>query len=460
MARKNGSQKKQPEADSRSKTQSKDSAKQSSSEAKQNDTRDPSKPLEFKCAKKGCGAYLQSPPQEELRGNIVKVSCEKCKTENFLQYQCWACCTSLDGIDYRKKGVQGQCPECGAFNPAKQPRTKDSWEDTSNRCVDRFMFAFTAFIQPYCVYAQTMWIYPYILDNMDMRGSTLEKVLYGITLFVSAGTLFNYWSGVFTPIKLPKVPKREDLRLKSDPDSKDKLSVAKYHYCSECKAPRAPRDHHCSICRTCVPVMDHHCPFYGGSCVGRHNHRNFILFLLFMMLTTVWLATSTVINFKHLPSFPSFIFKREFSKKIMTACAGGTPLCPLTYLWSFPEVSMFGIVVIQLLLTVLTLILVSVLFQQQVADLMESRTRLEGIIAKSKKKKAAAAAAAAGKSADDADEGENKILAVHDDDDEEASKWGELRDVCGPGHGLVAWIFTPYIGTLPSKIPLKKKKTL
>lgn len=283
----------------------------------------------FTCAK--CKKVMTTPPEEEIRGLIVQVNCEHCETANYLQYHCWACRTPLDGIDYKAKGVQGQCPECGAFNPAKKPRVKDSWDDCSNRCVDRIMFGFTAFIQPYCVYAQTMWIYPYIMSSMDAHGSTLEKVLYGITLFVSAGTLFNYWSGVFTPIKLHRTPDRSEIRLKSRPETQELLNLNRYHFCQQCKAPRAPRDHHCNICRTCVPVMDHHCPFYGGSCVGRHNHRNFILFLLYMMLTTVWLATSTVANWRHLPSFPSWVFQREFSKKIMAHCARASPFCPMQY---------------------------------------------------------------------------------------------------------------------------------
>ena len=116
---------------------------------------------------------------------------------------------------------------------------------------------------------------------------------------------------------------------------------------------------------------------------------------------------------------------------------------------------MFGIVVIQLMLTVLTLILVSMLFQQQVTDLMESRTRLEGIIAKSKKKKREAALAEGKDVA-----AEDEVARGHDQDDEEASQWGELRDVCGPGHGVLAWVLTPFVGTLPSKIPLLKKKEL
>ncbi len=145
----------------------------------------------FVCAH--CNTHLETPSDEDVRGNLVQVKCHSCATANYLQYHCWACRTPLEGIDYTAKGVQGQCPECGAKNPAKRPRAKESCDDCGDRCVDRIMFGFTAFIQPYCVYAQCMWIYPHVMDNMDAHGSTLEKVLYGITLFVSAGTMFNYW---------------------------------------------------------------------------------------------------------------------------------------------------------------------------------------------------------------------------------------------------------------------------
>ena len=127
-------------------------------------------------------------------------------------------------------------------------------------------------------------------------------------------------------------------------------------------------------------------------------------------------------------------------------------------MWSIPEVSMFGVVVIQLLLTELTLILVSMLFQQQVYDLMNSRTRLEGMIAKSKKKKRDAAAAAGTEvAAGDHDHDHDHDHHDHLDDDE-ARKWGELRDVCGPGHHVLAWVLTPFIGTLPARVQLRKNK--
>ena len=122
---------------------------------------------------------------------------------------------------------------------------------------------------------------------------------------------------------------------------------------------------------------------------------------------------------------------------------------------------------------------------------MENRTRLESIIARSNKKKQAKAEAN-GEGEKKTSKKENTLTVTgsketpadqtvacdaedhdhdHDHDhhhahlediaeDAEARQWGELRDVCGPGRGVVQWVLTPFIGTLPSAVPLLKKKEL
>ncbi|CAO1637631.1 unnamed protein product [Parajaminaea phylloscopi] len=46
--------------------------------------------------------------------------------------------------------------------------------------------------------------------------------------------------------------------------------------------PKPERAHHCSICKTCVIKYDHHCPWL-NQCVGLHNERYFLLFLLYLV---------------------------------------------------------------------------------------------------------------------------------------------------------------------------------
>ena len=45
-----------------------------------------------------------------------------------------------------------------------------------------------------------------------------------------------------------------------------------------------------SVCQTCVVAMDHHCPFL-SNCVGADNHRNFLLFL-FWTIVSCFYATA------------------------------------------------------------------------------------------------------------------------------------------------------------------------
>lgn len=66
-----------------------------------------------------------------------------------------------------------------------------------------------------------------------------------------------------------------------------------WYYCAECARlghpPIAPpRSHHCRTCRRCVLRMDHHCMFF-NACIGAANHRHFLLFVLYMLLATVYI---------------------------------------------------------------------------------------------------------------------------------------------------------------------------
>ena len=44
-----------------------------------------------------------------------------------------------------------------------------------------------------------------------------------------------------------------------------------------------------SVCQTCVVAMDHHCPFL-SNCVGADNHRNFLLFLFWTIISCFYVT--------------------------------------------------------------------------------------------------------------------------------------------------------------------------
>ncbi|XP_041750213.1 palmitoyltransferase ZDHHC23-A isoform X1 [Coregonus clupeaformis] len=63
--------------------------------------------------------------------------------------------------------------------------------------------------------------------------------------------------------------------------------TAKGGNCPLCRVVRPPRAGHCRICGGCVQRLDHHC-IWINSCVGKANHRNFLLTLLLFLLTSLY----------------------------------------------------------------------------------------------------------------------------------------------------------------------------
>jgi len=363
-------------------------------------------------------------------------------TENI---KCWGCGSKLKGLDptVPQGRIQGLCSICGARNPKHRPRKRLGVDYWLNFASDKFMFSFTAMVQPYCVLMMCRYILPHVLSKSGMNTTGYQTFFYGITLAVSFGTMFNYWAGVLKPVTQNTVPKNvqrfERVEIggktikQATEETKDFTNIQHWSYCEACDAPKDLRTHHCSTCGVCVPNMDHHCPFYGGSCVGKHNHRNFLLFLLYMMLTVSWMLLVMISFSSHLPGFPSRMFTRTFNKQVLRHCTyedgrRKSFTCSFEFLFSQPDIFLFGVLAIQFLLTGMTLLLVSILFFQQVGDLMQNLNRFEARVAHKRQDK-----------------------PIQDND----SCWGELNDVCGKDRSLFAWVCVCSNGTLKPAFRVK-----
>ena len=60
--------------------------------------------------------------------------------------------------------------------------------------------------------------------------------------------------------------------------------------CKKCGVVKIDGVHHCSKCNKCVYKMDHHCP-WTDNCVGYLTIKPFCLFLLYVTILTIWIAS-------------------------------------------------------------------------------------------------------------------------------------------------------------------------
>ena len=91
--------------------------------------------------------------------------------------------------------------------------------------------------------------------------------LYFILSFSNPGTMIN------TTYKdlLDIVEKGEDLD----------------NFCSYCLVKKKYRSLHCLVCQKCIDEFDHHC-FWVGNCIGKNNYTLFFIFLVYVLLNTLF----------------------------------------------------------------------------------------------------------------------------------------------------------------------------
>jgi hypothetical protein len=63
--------------------------------------------------------------------------------------------------------------------------------------------------------------------------------------------------------------------------------LLKLKFCRTCLVVRPLGSSHCGICNICVESYDHHCPWV-GNCIGRNNYKDFLLFLCFFNIGSIY----------------------------------------------------------------------------------------------------------------------------------------------------------------------------
>ena len=95
------------------------------------------------------------------------------------------------------------------------------------------------------------------------------------------------------------------------------------NFCPYCLVKKSFRSVHCLICQYCVDEFDHHC-FWVGNCIGRKNYTLFFIFLVYILLNTlfnviviIYYLTTEMISERGEPynnAFPGFYFGGAESK--------------------------------------------------------------------------------------------------------------------------------------------------
>ena len=86
-------------------------------------------------------------------------------------------------------------------------------------------------------------------------------------------------------------------------------------FCPYCLVKKTYRSMHCLVCQKCIYDFDHHC-FWVGNCVGKNNYSLFFVFLIYILLNTlfnviltIYYLTTEMINEYEEPdnnAFPNF----------------------------------------------------------------------------------------------------------------------------------------------------------
>ena len=88
------------------------------------------------------------------------------------------------------------------------------------------------------------------------------------------------------------------------------------NFCPYCLVKKTYRSLHCLICQKCVDDFDHHC-FWVGNCIGKNNYTLFFIFLVYILLNTLFNVGVTIafliVELKdddhgEKPIFPKFYF--------------------------------------------------------------------------------------------------------------------------------------------------------
>ena len=101
----------------------------------------------------------------------------------------------------------------------------------------------------------------------------------------------------------------------------DNILFNKKNNCKTCELEKPARSKHCSMCNVCVEKFDHHC-IWLNNCVGLHNYKWFLAFILLHFIITTYGFVVGIYIFKGIIDDKKLIgaqFRNNVTGEIMTA---------------------------------------------------------------------------------------------------------------------------------------------
>eukprot|EP00033_Pygsuia_biforma_P001448 GCRY01001636.1.p1 GENE.GCRY01001636.1~~GCRY01001636.1.p1 ORF type:complete len:704 (-),score=147.99 GCRY01001636.1:111-2222(-) len=163
----------------------------------------------------------------------------------------------------------------------------------------------------------------YLLVLFPYHTAPLTHLLVWVLIPLTA---WNYYLSVFGPKGAIEVTPGKQLEYWR---MVEKGRLDHDMYCATCKIKRPVRSKHCRMCGECVSLFDHHCVWTNG-CVGRDNHRPFVLFLtlqVIMQFLFIYLVFSYC--------WPTFSFVKK-PLLFLDAIYQASPLLVTTAMFNFP----------------------------------------------------------------------------------------------------------------------------
>ncbi|KAH6912148.1 DHHC palmitoyltransferase-domain-containing protein [Coprinopsis sp. MPI-PUGE-AT-0042] len=111
---------------------------------------------------------------------------------------------------------------------------------------------------------------------------------------------YNFFRAItLDPGTCPKPASDEELKqIIEDLASEGRLNGQTF--CIQCMARKPLRSKHCRVCDKCVARSDHHCPWV-WNCVGSNNHRQFLLFVITLVMGIITFDYLTYAYFTNAP---------------------------------------------------------------------------------------------------------------------------------------------------------------